>query len=162
MPAILFVCTANQFRSPIAAACFERKYRAMSWQSRWHVSSAGTWALPGNPALPEAIQCASRLGLSIHAHRTMPVDARMVSEQDLILVMESGQKEALQNEFAPFRSRIFLLTEAVGDRPVDIPDPVAHPEIPPFEIASQIKELIERGYYRICAQALKNRAVLTV
>jgi len=162
MPSILFVCTANQFRSPIAAACFKRKYESYGWQSKWRISSAGTWALPGSPALPEAVQCASRLGLSIQAHRAVPIDARLVSEQDLILVMEAGQKEALQNEFAPFRNRIFLLSEVIGDHAADVLDPVAYPDIPPFEIASQIKEMIERGYYRICAQALKNRAAAAV
>lgn len=162
MASVLFVCTANQFRSPIAAACFRRKYESLDWQSEWRVSSAGTWTLPGSPALPAAIQCAHRLGLSILEHRAVPVDARLVSEQDLILVMESGQKEALQSEFSLFRHRVFLLAEVVDDQKQDIPDPVAHPDIPPFEIASQIKEMIERGYYRICAQTLKNRAVATV
>jgi protein-tyrosine-phosphatase len=159
MPFILFVCTANQFRSPIAAACFKHKYESFGWQSEWGVSSAGTRALPGSPALPAAIQCANRLGLSILEHRAVSVGARLVSEQDLILVMDAGQKEALQTEFSPFRSRVFLLSEVVDGIPEDIPDPVAHPDIPPFQIASQIKEMVERGYYRICAQALKNGAV---
>jgi protein-tyrosine-phosphatase len=156
MASVLFVCTANQFRSPIAAACFRRKYESLGWQSEWRVSSAGTWAFPGSPALPEAIQCAHRLGLPIQEHRALAVDARLVSEQDLILVMESGQKEALQSEFSLFRNRIFLLTEVVDERPQDIPDPVAHPDIPPFQIANQIADMVERGYYRICAQALKH------
>ncbi|PKN92376.1 MAG: hypothetical protein CVU44_14655 [Chloroflexi bacterium HGW-Chloroflexi-6] len=159
MPAVLFVCTANQFRSPIAAACFARKYETLSWRSDWLVSSAGTWALPGKPALPSAIQSAYRLGLSLAEHRSVPISARLVSIQDLILVMEAGQKEALQAEFSIFRSRIFLLSEVVDERPQDIPDPVAHPDISAFEIAGQIKDMIERGFYRICAQALKSQFV---
>ncbi len=159
MPAVLFVCTANQFRSPIAAACFARKYEALGWQSNWLVSSAGTWALPGNPALPSAIQAAYRLGLSLAEHRSTPISARLVSIQDLILVMETGQKEALRAEFSIFRKRILLLSEVVDDRPEDIPDPVAHPDIPAYEIAGQIKDMIERGFYRICARALKSQLV---
>jgi protein-tyrosine phosphatase len=155
MPSILFVCTANLFRSPLAAACFARKYEALGWQSDWLVSSAGTWTLPGKPALPSAIQAAHRLGFSLARHRSRPVTAAMVSVQDLIVVMESGQKEALQTEFSIFRKRVFLLSELADGRVEDVPDPAANPDIPAFEIASQINDMVERGFYRICAQALK-------
>lgn len=159
MPSVLFVCTANLFRSPLAAACFQRKYELMGWQSDWRVSSAGTWTLPGNLALPSALQSAHRLGLSLATHRSRPLTAALVSVQDLILVMESGHKEALQAEFSIFRNRVFMLSEVVDDRREDIPDPALNPETPPFEIASQIQEMVERGYYRICAQALKASCV---
>ncbi|MDX9992338.1 MAG: hypothetical protein RBS68_09845 [Anaerolineales bacterium] len=155
MPSILFVCTANLFRSPLAAACFTRKYRSLGWQSAWQISSAGTWTLPGRPALPAAIQAAQRLGFSLASHRSRPLTAAMVSVQDLIVVMESGQKEALQAEFSIFERRVFLLSELADGRIEDVPDPVANPDIPAFEIATQIQERLGRGFYRLCAQALK-------
>lgn len=159
MPAVLFVCTANQFRSPLAAACFARKYESLGWQSDWRVASAGTWALPDSPALPSAVQAAYRLGLSLTAHRSLPISAQLVSVQDLILVMEAGQKEALQTEFSLFRHRVFLLSEVVDGRKEDVPDPATHPDLPPYDIARQVCEMVGRGYYRICAQALKSQPV---
>lgn len=156
MPSVLFICTANLFRSPLAEACFQRKYQALGWQSDWIVSSAGTWTQPGNLALPSALQAAHRLGLSLASHRSRSLTPAMVSVQDLILVMESGHKEAIQAEFSLFRNRVFLLSEVVDGRREDVPDPALRTDIPPFEIASQVCEMVERGYYRICAQALKS------
>jgi protein-tyrosine phosphatase len=160
MPSVLFICTANQFRSPLAAACFQHKYQSLGWQSDWWVSSAGTWTQPGNLALPSALQAAHRLGFSLANHRSRPLTAAMVSVQDLILVMESGHKEAIQAEFSIFRNRVFLLSEVVDDRREDIPDPVLHPDVPPFEVASQVCDMVERGFYRICARAIKSGVVL--
>lgn len=73
--------------------------------------------------------------------------------------MESGHKEAIQAEFGIFRSRVFLLSEVVSGRKEDIPDPVLNQDVPPFEIASQVCDMVERGFYRICAQALKSGIV---
>lgn len=155
MPSILFVCTANQFRSPLAAAFFAHKYQTMGWQSDWLIGSAGTWALPGCPAMPSAIQSAYRLGISLSEHRSQQVSASLISIQDLILVMDSGQKEALQVEFSIFRRRIFLLSEVVDGWVENIPDPVTNESVSPYEIALKIRDMIDHGYYRICAQALK-------
>ena len=124
MPAILFVCTANQFRSPIAAACFSRKLASLQWKGDWIIQSAGTWISPGVSALPVAIIAARKIGVSLEGHKARSVTPELVSIQDLILVMESGQKEALQNEFSIFGKRVFLLSEVALNKAEEIPDPV--------------------------------------
>jgi protein-tyrosine phosphatase len=154
MKSILFVCTANQFRSPIAAACFIRKMTELGWKNQWPVSSAGVWTTNGRPALPEAVEVARTLGISLEGHRSSVVTPGLVSITDLILVMEKGHKEALQNEFAVFRSRIFLLSEVVDKTSYDIQDPVADGPERCGEIGTQIFNLIDKGFYRICARAL--------
>lgn len=155
MPSVLFVCTANQFRSPLAAIFFERKLRRLAWTGHWKTLSAGTRALPGSSALPMAVQAASRLGLSLLEHRAMLVTPALISTQDVIVTMEKQHKEALQIEFPLFAKRIFLLTEMSAAAKGEIPDPVKRPDLNPHLLALEIASLVESGFYHICAQALR-------
>ncbi len=158
MPAILFVCTANQFRSPLAAACFSRKLSSLNWKGDWLVQSAGAWTSPGLPVLPVATIAARKLGVSLEGHRTKCVTSMLISTQDLILVMETGQKEALQHEFSVFSKRVFLLSEVVLNKAEDISDPVMSDTESYIETALKIDHLITQGFYRICGMALKTTA----
>src|SRR5512147_3158605 len=120
MTSILFVCRANRYRSPIAAACFQSELIKHQQEQGWEVSSAGTWTMDELPPVPDAILEARQLGLDIRRHQSRVVTAGMLRDADLILVMERGQKEALQIEFPDCRPRVVLLTELVEDRPYDI------------------------------------------
>jgi protein-tyrosine phosphatase len=162
MVSVLFVCTANQFRSPIAAACFNRKMTELSWKREWTVSSAGVWATHGKPPLPEAEEVASKLGLSLEGHLSTMVTPVLVSVNDLIMVMEKGQKEAMQNEFSVFRSRIFLLSEVVDNSSYDIQDPIAEGSERCLEVGTQIFNLVDKGFYRICNRALRQQKIYNI
>lgn len=153
MTRILFVCTANRYRSPIAAACFEDESLKRKQRDQWSVLSAGTWTTDGLPAMPEAIQRAKQVGLDLQGHRSRAITGDMLQAADLVLVMESGQKEALQIEFPFCREKILLLSEAAEGIPYDIPDPVANPSN--VEAASEICKLVRAGFDKIHALALK-------
>ncbi len=155
MRTILFVCTANQFRSPIAAACFSKKLASMEWGRGWIVQSAGTWASPGRPALPTAVAAARKIGISLDGHESSVITPELVSAQDLILVMDSEQKDALQSEFSIFSKHIFLLSEVTQNKIDDVVDPVMNRTEGYVESASKIQKMVENGFYRICGKALK-------
>lgn len=145
MPAILCVCTANQFRSPFAAACLQAEIQAARPAGVWQVESAGTWAEVGRPAALPALQIARRLGVEgLAGHRTRPVAADLLAAFDLILVMEAGHKEALAIEFPASKPRLRLLTEAAGGLPGDLPDP-ALPGVDGEQVAAEILRLIRQG-----------------
>jgi protein-tyrosine phosphatase len=63
MPSVLFVCRANQFRSPLAAACLQRAIKQVGTGTDWVVESAGTWTKPGLPVPQVVLQVTHRLGL---------------------------------------------------------------------------------------------------
>jgi protein-tyrosine-phosphatase len=151
MPQVLFVCTANRYRSVIAAACFKDELVKRKLESSWLVLSAGTWTTDGMPAMSDAIQKSKQIGVDIQDHRSRAITGDMLQSADLILVMERGQKEALQIEFPFCREKIFLLSEAVNGTSFDISDPVASPS--KVDITSEIYELIHSGFDRICALA---------
>jgi len=156
MPSILIICTANQFRSPLAAALLSRQLELDHPNSAWRVESAGTWTKPGFPATSFVTHIARDFGLSdLETHRTRQVDQALLSSFDLCIVMEAGHKEALDNEFPSARGRVYLLSTIVEGVPYDIPDP-ARPGVDPVEVAHELKSLIDNGTARIVrlAQAL--------
>ncbi len=152
MPSVLFVCTANRFRSPLAAAAFQKTLGDEGIKG-WQVGSAGTWTDAGLPAAREAVQAARQLGVSLGGHASCPVNDALLSGYDLILVMEMGQKEALESEFPAVKNKVFLLSEIVDGLQYDIPDPVLSAESSPQEIANEVCHLVWKGFRSICSQA---------
>jgi len=148
MPSILFICTANRFRSPIAALYFARKVVQIRDDQNIQTSSAGTWATTGQPAMPDAIQLAETYQLDLNFHKSRYLTKTILSDSDLILVMTTGHKESINHEFPECKARLFLLTEAVGEPLADIADPYSTNE-PTEIIAAEIIDLIDRGYQKI-------------
>lgn len=148
MTSILFVCRANRYRSPIAAAIM--KEAIVKQYQHWDVSSAGTWTTDGLPPISGAVFEAQELGLDIRGHQSRVITPQMVRNADLILVMEQDQKEALQVEFPMCRHKIALLTEVVEGESYDILDPMKYPG---HVVGFHIKQLITTGLDRIAARA---------
>jgi protein-tyrosine phosphatase len=158
MASVLFICTANRYRSPIAAACFQDQLLKRKEVKDWHILSAGTWTTDGLPAVPEAIRKARQFGLDIQEHRSCAISTNLLQQAGLILVMEQGQKEALQVEFKFARPKVHLLTEVVEGIPYDIPDPMNDPGN--IDVVSVICELIQTGFDKIFNLAAENEAKL--
>jgi protein-tyrosine-phosphatase len=158
MSSILFVCTANQFRSPIAAAKFTRLLSKKDIKSGWQVSSAGTWATEGLPPHPMAIQAAARLGLELNDHTTREVNQTMLDQADLIVVMEQGQREALICEFPQCKDRICLLAEIAGDPAIDIDDPSRTDFSDVDAVAKRVIDDVQKACQLLMELALRNQA----
>jgi protein-tyrosine phosphatase len=154
MPSVLFVCTANRFRSPLAAAFFRKALADSAVAGAWDVDSAGTWTVPGWPILPEVSLIARKYELDLARHRSKPVTEALLAAQDLVLVMEAGHREALQNEFPACSEPIYLLSQAVEDRTYDIPDLIDSLESM-MEISANLYDLIQNGHGNICNLALR-------
>ena len=128
MPSILFVCTGNQFRSPIAAETFRQQLKRDGRGADWRVTSAGTWTVSGQPVFTWSKEIARSMGIDISGHTTKSVDAKLLQEADLVLVMEAGHKEAILVEFPFARGKVRLLSEVLEGMPFDIPDPAGSAE----------------------------------
>ena len=151
MPGILFVCTGNLYRSPLAAAFFRAKLLAEG-RTDWVVDSAGTWTLPGQPIPPETVRAAAKFGANVEGHLSQLISVDLLSRFDLVIVMEKGHKEALDLEF-PFAShKTHLISQVVDHLVCDIPDPLNSGQEIDI-LASDLYKLVERGYQTICQLA---------
>ncbi len=121
----------------------------------WNILSAGTWTVEGLPAMPEAIKQAKELGLDILEHRSRKITPQLIQQTDLILTMEQGQKEALQNEFRDSAAKVSLFSEVVEGIPYDIPDPIMDKSN--ANVASKICEMIHSGFENIHKTAISKR-----
>ena len=154
MPSVLFVCTANRFRSPLAAALFRKTIQDHGITGNWIINSAGTWALSGSAVIPAVSVVAHKYGVDLSRHRSVVVNEEMLSACDLILVMEAGHKEALQNEFPAGSERIYLLAQAAEGRTYDIPDLTESFESV-MEVCGNLYDLIQSGFDNICSLAIR-------
>jgi protein-tyrosine-phosphatase len=156
LPSILFVCSANRFRSVIAAEQFRRLLIARSSAEYWQVESAGTWADPNLPPIAQAIQFSKKRGWNIEGHRSREVNTAILENADLILAMTHSQLEAMGLEFSISKGKIALLSQACEHQSYDISDPMENADSDWNAVGSEICSLIDRGFYRICRMALKN------
>ncbi len=99
MPKILFVCTGNICRSPMAEGLL-RKMR-----SDFSVSSAGVSSMDGWNATPEAIEVMQDHGIDISEHSARQVREEMINDADLILTMTERHKKLLTDDYPQAKRR---------------------------------------------------------
>jgi protein-tyrosine phosphatase len=148
MASVLFVCTGNMYRSPIAAEIFRNLLQQNGQHTRWQVGSAGTWTTEGRLAPNDAIEIARSFGINLGTHQTRMVNKKMLEEVDLIIVMEEGHKEALQVEFPFAQNKTHLLSYVTQGVNYDIADP-ASARGETRTILQEMANMIRAGYANI-------------
>lgn len=112
MKRVLFVCTGNTCRSPLAAALLARL--AGLWQIPGLVTaSAGLSAFPDDPASAQAIAVGRELGVDLSGHRSRPVTPSLARGSDLLAGMTRAHVAALRRA-AP-SARVVLLGDGIDD-----------------------------------------------
>ena len=94
MKKMLFVCTANVCRSPMAQAIFGALAEDAGVSHR--ARSAGVAALVGEPMAPNARAALEEVGVYAEGHRSRQVDGAMLGEADLVLAMTPEHEAALR------------------------------------------------------------------
>jgi tRNA threonylcarbamoyl adenosine modification protein (Sua5/YciO/YrdC/YwlC family) len=118
---VLFVCSGNTCRSPMAAGIF----KTMVNPKYSEVRSAGTIAMGGLQAAHYARQVVKDYGGSIDRHRTNSLDRELVDWADLILVMEYKHYETILEINPDAVVKTFLLREYKRKtKYTEVPDPV--------------------------------------
>lgn len=146
MNSVLFVCTANMCRSPLAEGLLH--LRIIDEANDWRIASAGTWANDGASASSNSVIVLKDRGYDISRHSSRTITRAMVHNYQLVLVMERGHKEAIRVEFPEAAGRVFMLSEMINQN-FSIPDPVGGPLVDYETIANEIDYIIDKGLDKI-------------
>lgn len=114
---ILFVCTGNTCRSPMAASLFNKVAIEKNLDVR--IESAGIFANDGEGASNEAIIAMKNYDIDLLPHHSQSINSELIEKSDLILTMTAAHKMVLAPS-AP--DKTFTLCEYAGiDGDIDDP-----------------------------------------
>jgi len=141
---ILFVCSGNICRSPMAAEYFRHR-AARAGLSHVLVDSSGTLGIEGHPASPEAVRALEEISIDLKAHRSRGVTRSDLATADIVIAMDHGHLESLARKFPERQGQRYLLRafEAGPDprkHPRDLADPIGEP----IEMYREAREIIVR------------------
>jgi len=117
MEKVLFVCTENTCRSPIAEGLFRKI--ASEKEISLEVISAGVFANAGHKASKEALHVSLEKGIDLSKHSTKLISQEIVEDADIVLTMTTKHKELLISIFPELKDKIFTLKEYNGKKVTD-------------------------------------------
>jgi protein-tyrosine-phosphatase len=121
---ILIVCTGNISRSFLAEMLLENEVKENNLDNV-SISSAGLFAQPGNHADPRMVKYLLDEGIPMKNHKARQVEKEDIDWADLILVMENGHADMIEELYPEAKDKVELLGKYISDGQTvdDIADP---------------------------------------
>lgn len=121
---VVFVCTANVCRSPMAEKLFHEAISKSKSGKKIQVFSAGISAMDGDQASENSIDACKEVGLDLTDHRSSALTRATIENASAIFCMTESHRALLNMYFeVPDRTSIFLMREFTTDGSKELPDP---------------------------------------
>ncbi len=155
MKRLLFVCSGNTCRSPMARGIL-LKYISESMEEgyfqEYEIISAGLYTVDGLPAASEALKAMSLEGIDISSHRSQQVNKDLIWQVDLVLTMTRAQCRESWERFPEKKDKIFSIGEFIGDKSKDIKDPFGRGEEAYIESCQELKVVLHQVMMRLLGE----------
>ncbi|MDR2006045.1 MAG: hypothetical protein LBP78_02225 [Acidaminococcales bacterium] len=147
MYTVLFVCSGNTCRSPMAQLILLRKIKDANLSERVRVLSAGLNALKGDEMAAAARAAMRKRGIAAGGFSARAVDEKTVGRSDIILTMTLAQLRALTASFPAARGKAYTLGNFCGGG--DVPDPFGGDEKEYEACAARLEDMLGRAMAKI-------------
>lgn len=135
---ILFVCSGNTCRSPMASAIARHLLADREDGLDSRIFSAGTSTGPGAPASPEAVEAVRSMGIALDSHASRPLTRELLAQADIIFAMTGVHRDRIVQIDPESAEKVHLLDPEESD----IPDPYGQPQSVYNATAHRLEELI--------------------
>lgn len=118
---VLFVCTGNTCRSPMAEGILKRIIKEKGLNMK--VYSAGVAVYQGDRASRNSIKAMNNIGIDISEHQASQISHELIEDADLILTMSNSHKDFILSSFESSKDKTFTLLEYAYKTDKNVADP---------------------------------------